>query len=618
MTRNGPIRALTPAEGGFGLTPQNLHSAYRLPTTAPSAQTIALVDAYNDPNAEADLNTYDEKLGLPPFPGCKGETDGCFEKVNQSGETGNLPFPASNAARKAEELICKTATGETKEAACKEVEEADGWAVEISTDIESAHAVCQSCRILLVEANSASFPELEVAQRTASRLGADEISDSWGAPEQGATVTEDNKSAFNQPDTVITAAAGDTGYLDWAAEEPSERGFTDYPASSPHVVAVGGTRLSLTSGGERAGETVWNGYGATGGGCSTVFTAQLWQQEVPDWPTVGCPTNHRAVADVSAVGDPYTGAAVYDSTGECEYEEGGKILKGPWCTIGGTSLASPIIASVFALAGGAHSVAYPSESLYENLLVSPSPLHDVASGSNGECRNPFDEEPGPDLGISGCEASVEAAQCSGRAICLAGKGYDGPSGVGTPNGITAFQPLTDEAKKQVEEQKAKEKQAEEQKRKEKIEEEARSKSTGASTTGAPPPAAVTPPGALASPGTTTSSSPGPAVQPTIRLSAFALTPNALIALRRVRPRISSVGFVFTLSAAVRVRATLAKQLNSHGRRRWQTLPYSLTSAATRGRNRRRLSSRSPLTPGRYRLTLIPQHGGARSITFQVT
>jgi Subtilase family len=615
MTRSAPTRAgravevcesPTAAEGCYGLRPRDLLSAYNLPLPPQpaSTQTIAIVDAYNDLNAAADLNHYSKEFGLSELATCTaGEMSDCFEKVNQNGETGNLPFPASTEARGVEEAVCKTGI-EPK--ACMEVEEADGWAGEISLDIEVAHAVCQSCRIVLVEANLASFPELEVAERTASRLGADEISDSWGAPEQGATVTEDNKSAFNQPDTVITVAAGDNGYLDWGAEEPSERGFADYPASSPHVVAVGGTRLGpLGTHGEWTGETVWNGNGAGGGGCSTVLTAAPWQQEVTDWSSVGC-GEHRAVADVSADADPYTGVAIYDSTPE-HMKEGAP----GWTTIGGTSLASPIIASVFALAGGAHSVAYPSESLYENLLVSPSPLHDVASGSNGECRNPFDEEPGPDLGISGCEASVEAAQCSGRAICLAGKGYDGPTGVGTPNGITAFQPLTDEAKKQVEERKAKEKQAEEQKRKEKIEEEARSKSTGASTTGAPP-------GALASPGTTTSSSPGPAVQPTIHLSAFALTPNALIALRRVRPRISSVGFVFTLSAAARVRATLAKQLDSHGRRRWQTLPYSLTSAATKGRNRRRLSSHNPLTPGRYRLTLIPQHGSARSITFQVT
>jgi hypothetical protein len=608
MTLSAPTRAgravevcesPTAAEGCYGLRPQDLLSAYNLPLPPQPAsiQTIAIVDAYNDLGAEADLKVYNKELGLPE---CT-EANKCFEKVNQEDQTGNPPFPQSKVSREAEETVCKTGI-EPK--ACKEVEEADGWAGEISLDIEVAHAVCQSCRIVLVEANSATFPDLEAAEEIAAKpkiaggIGATEISDSWGGPEQGVTAAADNAGSFNHPGIVIAVAAGDNGYLDWGAEEPSERGFADYPASSPHVVAVGGTRLSLTASRAWKEETVWNGNGAGGGGCSTALTAPAWQQNLANWTSVGC-GEHRAIADVSADADPYTGVAIYDSTPE----RIGESAPG-WITIGGTSLASPLVASVFALAGGSNGVEYPAQTLYENLAASPQSLHDVELGSNGECLKPPNSEE-----LSGCSPEEEAANSKCPApelICLAGKGYDGPSGVGTPNGIVAFQPLTEEAKRKFQERKA-----EEQKRKEKIEEEARSRSTGASTTGAPP-------GTLASPGTTTSSSPGPAVQPTIRLSAFALTPNALIALRRVRPRISSVGFIFTLSAAARVRVTLAKQLNSHGRRRWQTLPYSLTSAATRGRNRRRLSSRNPLAPGRYRLTLTPQHGGARSITFQVT
>ena len=102
-------------------------------------------------------------------------------------EPETLPFPASNAARAAEETICETATGETKEAACKEVEEADGWTTEISLDIEVSHAICQSCQIVLVEADSASFEDLETAEETAAALGATEISNSWGGPEQGVS-----------------------------------------------------------------------------------------------------------------------------------------------------------------------------------------------------------------------------------------------------------------------------------------------------------------------------------------------------------------------------------------------------------------------------------------------
>jgi hypothetical protein len=578
------------------LTPAELLGAYSLNGASPPAgtQTIALVDAYDDPKAESDLATYDKEFKLPE---CI-EASGCFRKVNQEGN--KSPLPPSNTE------------GREPEA---------GWALETSTDIEVAHAVCQSCHILLVEADSSELLHLETAEETAVKLlNATEVSNSWGTPEceVGACIGEG--SAFHDPGVVITAAAGDNGYLDWAAEELKERGFADYPASLPDVVAVGGTRL-LQSHGVWEGETVWNdggqntkgeieGAGAGGGGCSTSFLAKPWQQSASEWLSVGC-GEHRAVADVSADADPYTGVAVYDST---PVTEEGEEIKG-WNVLGGTSVASPIIASVFALAGGSHGVGYPAQTLYENLAASPNSLHDVVTGSNGACLKPFE----PNNGLSGCTPAEEAAnsKCSAKLICLAGPGYDGPTGVGTPNGIVAFQPLTEEAKKKLEERKAKEKQVEEQKRKEKIEEEARSKSTGASTTGASPPTAVTPPGALASPGTTTSSSPGPAVQPTIRLSAFALTPNALIALRRVRPRTSSVGFVFTLSAAARVRVTLAKQLNAHGRRRWQTLPYSLTIAGAPGRDRGRLNAHGTLTPGRYRLTLAPAHGVARSLTFEI-
>ena len=108
-----------------------------------------------------------------------------------------------------------------------------------------------------------------------------------------------------------------------------------------------------------------------------------------------------------------------------------------WCTIGGTSVSSPLIASVFALAGGADKVEYPAKTLYENEAKSPGVLHDVTTGSNGECTKPFTE-----TGLSGCTSMEESKSCASKAICLAGAGYDGPTGVGTPDGITAFKPVT--------------------------------------------------------------------------------------------------------------------------------------------------------------------------------
>jgi subtilase family serine protease len=251
------------------LSPQNVLTAYGLSAVpAPAAQqTLALVDAYTDSTAEGDLQVFDEQYGLPP---CT-TANGCFTKV---------------------------ALGTATEA---------GWAQETATDIEVAHGLCESCKILLVEANSNDNTDLEAAEEKAEQLGATEISNSWGGPDEGVTAEEDRHSPFDHPGTVITAAAGDDGYLDWDAEESSERGFADYPASSPHVVAVGGTHLSLTAGAWQE-ETVWNGAGAGagGGGCATKLTAPAWQQSLADWSSVGC-GSRRAVADVSADADPYSG-----------------------------------------------------------------------------------------------------------------------------------------------------------------------------------------------------------------------------------------------------------------------------------------------------------------------
>ncbi len=410
MARSAPVGAgnaaaicepPSAAEGCYGLRPQDLHSAYVLPTAteASATQTIALVEAYNDPNAEADLKFYDKEFGLPE---CT-KTNGCFTQLNQEGHEGPLPQTEG------------------------------GWALEISLDIETAHAICQNCHLMLIEASSESFADLDAAEARAAELGATEISNSWG----GEAPSTDGP-AFNHPGIAITAAAGDDGYLNWDAEALLEKGFADYPAASPHVIAVGGTRLSLEAGtGAWKEETVWNdgssvneGVGVTGGGCSD-FTAPSWQREVSDWSQLGC-GSARAVTDVSADGDPYTGLAVYDST-PYPTPFGEEVLD--WVPIGGTSLGTPLVAATFALAGGAHGVEYPAQTLYSHLRSGS--LHDITSGSNGECDKSFNEL----TGLSGCTAAEEEqASCpEHHLVCGAGPGYDGPSGVGTPDGLGAFQ-----------------------------------------------------------------------------------------------------------------------------------------------------------------------------------
>ncbi len=334
----------TPLAGGApaptALSPAQFHSAYGLPTTAPTPQTIAIVDAYDHPNIESDLATFSSFYGLPP---CT-TANGCFRKVNQAGGTS---YPIANP----------------------------GWALEIALDVETAHAICQNCKILLVEASSASLANLGAAENRAVAMGANVISNSWGATEYFSE-TLDQSRYFNHPGVVITASTGDNGYE------------VQFPAASQYVTAVGGTTLHVNANGSWGSETTWNG---TGSGCSVYVAKPSWQNDT------GC--SGRTVADVSADADPNTGAAVYDSV---TY-----VGQSGWFQVGGTSLAAPLIASVYALTGTASTANYGSAP-----YASPSLLHDVTSGSNGSCSPAY--------------------------LCTAGVGFDGPTGLGTPNGLGAF------------------------------------------------------------------------------------------------------------------------------------------------------------------------------------
>ena len=610
------------------LTPLNLQSAYfpgEVPDLAASApsQTIALVDAYNDPKAEADLSTYSKAFGLPAINKCgAGESD-CFEQVSQSGGSA-LPFPQSEPVREAKEIVCITEkANETRfelkkrEEACDELVEAEGWSVETSTDIEMAHAICQNCKVLLVEANEPSYSDLEAAEETAVRLGANEISNSWGGPREGSS-----GKAFHHPDTVITAAAGDDGYLNWteaeAAATNKEKYYAgaDYPASSPDVVAVGGTKLTM-SGGIRQSETVWNedpdpeggNQGAGGGGCSEESnSAPSWQQAVPDWPAVGCGSK-RAVADVAADGDPYTGVAVYDSVPTIQEPEPGEVVNEPleWWPIGGTSVASPIIGSMFALAGGSHGVSYPARTLYSHL--GSSTLHDITTGGNGDCDGKY----------ASCDGSLSSPlDCGiGAWICTATTGYDGPTGVGTPSGLDAFAVGEEVEPKTVP-----------------IEEPGTSKGAGGNqNTGTETPNGGTGDEGGGSSGGTNGGSSGGSTQTgkspvgstpipgatsrAVRISALTLTANARTALRQRRFALAQVAFSCTLTRASRVRVALSVMVLSDGHTHWRTLPVSLAFNAVRGVNRRRLHGKGDLAPGFYKLTLTPTTGAARSIEMRV-
>ena len=250
LTLSGITPQVSPnLEGGGekgGLDPQNLREAYKLPETGGSGQTVAIVDAFNDPKAEANLNVYREKYGL----GSCTRSNGCFKKVNQKGES-----------------------SENEEASIYPANEYE-WSVEISLDLDMVSAICKECHIVLVEAinnkkNSEGVYNLDIAENEAAALkGTTEISNSWGGSERSEETSED--TYFNHPGIPITFSAGDSGY------------GVEYPAASHHVIAVGGTTLKKAENSRGWSETVWSG---TGSGCSAYDEKPLWQTGSP-WQAV--------------------------------------------------------------------------------------------------------------------------------------------------------------------------------------------------------------------------------------------------------------------------------------------------------------------------------------------
>jgi len=322
-----PLSGVNQPSAISGYGPSDLQTAYALTSlSANNAKgvTVAIVDAYDDPNAESDLQTYRAQYGLPVC----SSANGCFHKQAYTKRTNT------------------------------------GWGEEESLDVDMVSAICPNCHILLVEAASASTANLSSAEQYATSH-ANYVSNSWSGNE-GSTSYD---SYYNVSGKVITAATGDSGYNSTA----------QWPAILPSVVTVGGT--SLTSISPRA-ESAWSGAGS---GCSKVYAKPSWQNM-----NTGC--SMRAQADISANADPNTGVAVYDT-----FREPG------WMVFGGTSEATPITAAVYALSGNTESNAM----LYANA----SKLFDVTSGSNGSC---------------------------GAPLCTAGSGWDGPTGLGAPNGDSAY------------------------------------------------------------------------------------------------------------------------------------------------------------------------------------
>jgi N-acetylneuraminic acid mutarotase len=346
-----PTRGLRPADAapqGYG--PTDLHSAYALPADGGAGATIAIVDAFDDPNAEPDLAVYRQQYGLPA---CT-TANGCFRKVDQRGGT-SYPTPAGD------------------------------WSGEISLDLDMVSAIAPQAHIVLVEADTNNNSDLYAAEDEAVASGAKFVSNSWGSgydssPGSGEDPTETTASDpyFNHPGVAIVASTGDDEY------------GVAYPAASQYVTSVGGTALTRDTNARGWSESVWNdSYGGPGSGCSLYEPKPSFQTDT------GCA--NRAEADVSADADPATGVAVYQTYGGSG-----------WAIYGGTSAASPIIASVYADAGTPVSGTYPNSYPY----AKTGALNDVTTGNNGTCSPAY--------------------------LCTAGPGYDGPTGLGTPNGIAAF------------------------------------------------------------------------------------------------------------------------------------------------------------------------------------
>lgn len=324
-----PTASSTPPSGAF--TPTMIKAFYDQPYSSGSGTIIAIVDAYDNPNAYGDLQTFSSQFGLPSMPTCSSSNGnpvlagGCFAKIPASGTA----LPSID----------------------------QGWALEIALDIQWSHAVAPGASIVLIEAASASFSDLIAAIDKAVALGANVVSMSWGGREFRGETSID--SHFCNKATVFFASSGDSGH------------GAEYPSASPCVISVGGTTASTDVSGTYVGETAWSG---SGGGASRYESLPAAQSQSPyvgsKWGKM------RVTPDAAYIADPNTGFAVYDSYG---YNG-----QAGWFQVGGTSAGSPQWAALFATAlrsnwSGNLSLIYKAANSYG------TNFHDITSGSNGTC-----------------------------------------------------------------------------------------------------------------------------------------------------------------------------------------------------------------------------------------
>jgi subtilase family serine protease len=351
---------------GNAYCPNDLQAAYKMPSSSKGiGKVVAIVDAFGYKHAAADLAHYRSFMGLKAC----GTQNKCLRIVNQNGQSSPLP---------------------------KEPPPSNDWKGEQSLDLDMVSAICPNCKIILVQTNNNLTSNLYAGVKTAGRLGAKYISNSYGGQESGG-----NNSIFHQTGVVITASAGDNGGGGALGGGPQQ------PCSYTYVVCVGGTKLVRAHNPRGWSEVVWNDFtvnlcggpcGATGSGCSTQIAKPSWQTDA------GC--HKRSESDISATAAVSAPVAVYNS------EEGGN----GWLGFGGTSVSAPVIAAAYALAGNA-ATQVGASGIWKHHT---GHVNDVTKGNNLDRG----------LGVI-CASQV-------TYICTARAGFDGPTGWGTPNGVGAL------------------------------------------------------------------------------------------------------------------------------------------------------------------------------------
>jgi len=327
-----------------GLSPRDIRAAYKLPSEPRSNQTVAVSIAFHTPKLADFLAAYRKHYGLPP---CTTASR-CLRIVNQQGKA--APLPPSGVF--------------------------SGWDLEATLDVSMISVACPRCKILVVEAKNNAIANLAATERTAARLGAQVISNSYGNAEDGMQLAF--RKAYQQPRHTIVVASGDIGFTE-----------ADFPADLPTVTAVGGTTLTKAANKRGWRERVWkNQIGAGGSGCSAWVAKPAWQHDTH------CPM--RTIADMSAVASDIP---IFNST------------YGGWVTVFGTSISAPLVAGIYGLAGNGTTI--KTARLYRH----PDSFFDITVGDNSWV-----------FGFPSAQA------CGNDYLCTAKKNYDAPTGLGTPNG----------------------------------------------------------------------------------------------------------------------------------------------------------------------------------------